>query len=411
LPRRPNGRHDAKMLALPTYAPICSDVDGHQLTVSVSGADRLQAIVSLIQTARETLRLFFYIFADDRVALVVKDALIEASRRGVKVSLLIDGFGSSDLPDSAFAMLGEAGISFGRFNSKWGRRYLVRNHQKLIVADGKRAIVGGSNISESYFSDAPDGSGWHDLCVTLEGPAAARLADYFDSLKAWSEEESRSMRGLVNILSMHSDKDGPIRWMLGGPFQRLSPLTRATKGDIVAAKSLSMIQAYFAPNWGMLRRLSQVVTDRAGTVLLITAARSDNGTTVAAARHCYHRLLARGVTIHEYLPQKLHVKLIIADDIVYLGSANFDMRSLFINAEIMVRVKDAAFAAKMHALAAAHLPHSDEITREEHRIRATFFSRARWLFSYFIVSTVDFTVTRRFNLRRTLQARSNSRRS
>ncbi len=389
------------MHALPHYPAFSSEVDGHCLTVSVSSKDRLNAILALIREAQKSLRLFFYIFGNDEVASQVKRALIEARARGVSVSLLIDGFGSSDCPDSAFAALIESGCTFGRFNSKWGRRYLLRNHQKIIVADGSRALVGGTNIASSYFNDGANGNGWHDLCVTVDGPAAARLEDYFDTLKAWALGKNRSMRGLVHILAGHSDKDGPIRWVLGGPFQRLSPMTRSIKSDIDAAKSLAMAQAYFAPNWGMLRRLGRVVADRAGKVLLVTAARSDSGTTISAARHCYHRLLQRGVSVYEYLPQKLHMKLIIADDVVYLGSANFDMRSLFINTEIMLRVKDAAFAAKMRVLLDSHLPYSDEITPAVHGARATLLTRARWLLAYFLVSTVDFTVTRRINLRRT----------
>ncbi len=133
---------------------------------------------------------------------------------------------------------------------------------------------------------------------------------------------------------------------------------------------------------------------------LISAARSDNLTTIFAARHCYRRLLRNRIQIYEYLPQMLHMKLIVADDIVYIGSANFDMRSLYINGEIMIRVEDAGFAEKMRGLVSAHIPYCDEITRAEHKARSTWFVRLRWLVAYFIVSTVDFTVTRMISLAR-----------
>ena len=212
--------------------------------------------------------------------------------------------------------------------------------------------------------------------------------------------DRKSLRQLVKILSDQSEGQGPIRWLFGGPFQRLSPLTRSIKHDLDRTQSLNMVQAYFAPNWAMLRRIGRIVTKNNGVARVITAARSDNMTTIYAARHCYRRLLRRGVQVAEFLPQKLHMKLIVADDIVYIGSANFDMRSLYLNTEIMVRIEDKGFADQMRGFVAAHEPHCDPITREEHRHRSSWFNRTRWLLGYFIVSIVDFSVTRGLALKR-----------
>jgi cardiolipin synthase A/B len=383
----------------PRYDPVEASVDGHTLRVAVTGADRLAALLDLIEGAVVSLRLFFYIFGDDETANRVRNALIAARMRGVKVWLLVDGYGCTDRPDSVFQPLVDAGVVFARFHSKFGRRYLLRNHQKIVVADEARALVGGSNVVDHYFADDPEGNSWHDLYVTVEGPAAARLARYFDGLRRWMLSDRPSLRGLVHILSRRSEPHGPLRWMFNGPFRRISPLTLAVKRDIDVVSRLDMIQAYFAPNWGMLRRLRRI-GKRGGQFRMVSAARSDNLTTISAARHCYRRLLLSGATLYEYTPQMLHMKLIVADGVVYIGSANFDMRSLFINAEIMLRVEDAGFAAKMRHLFEAHLPNSDEVTREEHRARSTPFARLRWLVSYFLVSTLDYTVTRRFTLRR-----------
>src|SRR3546814_9394809 len=87
-----------------------------------------------------------------------------------------------------------------------------------------------------------------------------------------------------------------------------------------------MSMAYFSPNPGFLRRLAHVA--ERGRATILTASKSDNNVTIDAARHCYHRLLRSGVEIHEYGRQRLHAKLIVIDDITYIGSANFDMRSL-----------------------------------------------------------------------------------
>lgn len=388
------------MSDLPGHSAFEASVDGHTLRVVVSGADRLAALLELISEARESLRLFFYIFGDSEVSHIIREALIDARNRGVAVTLLVDGFGTGDKPDSVYEGFIEAGITFARFHSAWGRRYLLRNHQKILVADGKRALIGGTNIDDEYFGDAPDGSTWHDLYLIIEGEAAARLSAYFDELKLWMTGEGKSLRALVRILAGHSDKTGKLRFLMGGPFRRLSPLTRSIKLDLHKTRRLDMIQAYFSPNWGMLRRFGRIVERNKGQARLITAARSDNEVTIAAARHCYRRLLARGALVFEYAPQKLHMKLIVADNIVYLGSANFDMRSLYINAEIMLRIADKGFANQVRAFVEAHIPYSEAITPEVHRARSGLFERARRLLCYFIVSSVDFSVTRGLTLRR-----------
>jgi cardiolipin synthase A/B len=387
------------MAVIPHFEPIATTIDGHELTLFVSGADRLTALLDLINNAKSTLRLFFYIFAGDDTARRVCDALIEARNRGVNVWLLVDGFGSSERNDAIYQPMIEAGIVFARFYPRWGRRYLLRNHQKIVIADEKRAIVGGANVSDRYYADDPTGSSWHDLFLLVEGLAARRLATYYDSLRRWMFSDAPKLRGLVRILSRRSDAAGTLRWLFNGPFRRMSPLTLAIKKDLESASQVDMIQAYFSPNWGMLRRLTRIVR-RGGSVRIVSAARSDNTTTISAARHCYTRLLRHGVQVFEFTPQMLHMKLIVADDAVYIGSANFDMRSLYINGEIMLRLEDPALAGRMREFISAHEGWSDEITRAKHKARATPFARLRWLLAYFLVSGVDFSVTRRLSLRR-----------
>ena len=372
----------------------------HKLSVSITGADRLAAILKIIEEAQVSLRMFFYIFGHDDTSIRVREALIDATNRGVTVFLLVDGFGTAERDDSVYAPLVEAGIGFSRFHSSWGRRYLLRNHQKIIVADDQKALVGGSNIVGHYFADDPNGASWHDLCLTIEGEAAVRLAQYLDALQNWMMGKRRSLRRLLQILQTHSDKTGPFRILLGGPFRRLSPLTRSIKLDLHGTRRVDMIQAYFAPNRGMLKRLTRVATRKGGHARLITAARSDNETTIAAARHCYGRLLRGGVKIYEYAPQMLHMKLIVADEITYIGSANFDMRSLYINAEVMVRIVDRDFAKQMVALIDQHIPACDAVTLESHKASSSWLKRLGRRLAYYLVSTVDFTVTRGISLRR-----------
>lgn len=381
---------------LPDFPCATACVDGHDLQLVVGGKARLAALIAVIAEAQVSLRLCFYAFANDAAGQQVCDALLAARARGVTVSLLIDGFGSEDTPDTTFALLVGAGAHIDRFVPRWGRRFLVRNHQKMLIADDRIAVIGGSNVESIYFADDPDGKSWHDLMLIVKGPAAARLSATYDAVRAWVDGDKGTLKTLNAVLGAASELDGRLRWVMGGPFRRLNPLVRALVRDIDKARSIDMLQAYFAPNWGFLRKLGRAALR--GRCRIITAARSDNVTTVSAARHCYRRLLRNGVEIMEYGRQMLHAKLIVADDIVWIGSANFDFRSLYINTELSLRIQDTGFADQMRALVELHVPWSDPVTRESHRRNSPLRARLVRLLSYFIVASVDFRLTRRFSL-------------
>ena len=342
------------------------------------------------------VRHFYYIFEADRVGEQVRNALIAAAKRGVAVTLLLDGFGCSRLPQAFLVPLTEAGAMVDRFLPKKGRRYLLRNHQKLAVADEARALIGGANISEEYFSADPAAQGWHDLSLLIEGPQAGALARYVDALHIWMRTRRQSIRHLQAVLAASSDHQGPLRWIMGGPFERLNPFARALRADLDGAQRVDMVQAYFAPDFTFLRRLARVA--RRGRLRVITAAQSDNVTTIAAARHCYGRLLREGAGIYEYRPARLHMKLIVSDNMVYIGSANYDTRSIFLNVELMLRVEDAGFAEKMRGLCADHLPHCQKIDRIWLKRVSGRFRKLRWALAYFLFTSVDYTITRRFNI-------------
>ena len=348
-------------------------------------------------SARRELRLLYYIFAADRSGARVRDAAIEACGRGVRVSLLVDGFGCEDSDDDFFTPLIEAGATFCRFLPRVGRRYLLRNHQKMAIADDARVLIGGFNIEDSYFSGI-DRQGWRDLALLVEGPAAGHLPRYFDTLMAWAKQPKAKMSTLARLIRQASQSEGRLRWLFGGPTKRMSPWARALKHDIERGRQLDMVAAYFAPNPGILRRLRRLAR-RGGTARIVTAAKSDNTMTIAAARHTYARLLRSGAHVFEYQPTRLHTKLYVIDDAVFVGSANCDMRSLFINLEVMMRIEDAGFADAVRGLIDGDVADCNEVRFELLRARAGPFTRLKWSIAYFLVAVVDYTVTRRLNFR------------
>lgn len=370
-------------------------VGGNRLVLIESGEGRLRAILDLIAGARTSLKILFYMFNPDWAGEMVRDALIEAARRGVDVKLMIDGFGSA-APPKFFTALGASGGEYCVFNPAYGRRYLLRNHQKLVIADGRIAITGGANIDETYVSDEGPRH-WRDLMVWIEGPAAECAGDYFDALFRWSTKKNARLRSLRRLIGHHSQWRGPVQWKFSGPLSMKNSWWRSIGRDLKRGNSLDMIFAYFAPPGAMLRRIGRL--GRRGRARIITAAKSDNNATIAAARHSYSRLLRRHVQMYEYQPAKLHTKVAIVGDVVYLGSSNLDYRSLYINLEVMLRIKDPGFAAMMRAYFERELAQSKWITPELHRRRANPWRRLKWALSHFLVNIMDYTVTRRLNFR------------
>jgi cardiolipin synthase len=393
----PSGQQRGIMTA--THAWDRTHIVGEdRLTPLAGGPERLEALVALIDRAVVSLRVLYYIYADDVSGRRVRDALVAAQGRGVAVTLIVDGFGSDKASDDFFRPLEAAGAGVCRFLPRLGRRYLLRNHQKLALADAEtdgRAIVGGFNVEDDYFGTAAQGA-WRDLGLVVEGPAAGRLAGYFDTLADWTRRPNARVRTLRCALERYSESQGPVRWLLGGPTARLSPWGMAMRTDMRTAVRVDMIAAYFAPNPGNLRRIERVKRRNHGRVRIITAGKSDNDATIGAARHTYARLLRRGVRVAEYQPAKLHTKLYVIGNAVHLGSANFDMRSLYINLEMMLRVEDAAFARAMKDYFVHEWRHSTEIGRERHK-KVGWWLRLKWSAAYYVVAVLDYGVTRRLN--------------
>ena len=373
-------------------------VDGNRLTLLDTGPRRLDALLELIAHARVDLRILYYIYADDETGRRVNAALIAAANRGVATALVVDGFGS-ETDEAFYAPLRAAGISVCRFSPRLGRRYLLRNHQKLALADAgsdrQRIIIGGFNVEDDYFG-TPAQEAWRDLGLLVEGPAAGRLAGYFDALHDWLQSPGGKLRPLNRALSQWSEARGLTRWLIGGPTRRLSPWARAVRDDLRRGRRIDIIAAYFTPSPTILRRLDKAGRRKA-KVRVVTASKSDNNATIAAARFTYAGLLRKGVQLFEYQPTKLHTKLYVIDDAVHVGSANFDMRSLFINLELMLRIEDRAFADHVRGYIEGEIARSQPITRSWYKAHTGVVQRVRQFFAYMMIAVVDPGVSRGLN--------------
>ncbi|CAN5406463.1 cardiolipin synthase ClsB [soil metagenome] len=371
-------------------------VDGNVLQLLDTGPRRLDALLTLMAEAKTSLRILYYIYVDDETGAKVRQGMIDAAARGVKVALIVDGMGSEKAAQHKFFdPLREADVEVCRFVPRWGRQYLLRNHQKLAIADENRAIIGGFNVSDDYFGTAAEAA-WRDLGMLITGPQVAHLAGYFDALAAWAKRPKASLRRLNRALRTWSEPQGKTRWLFGGPTRRLSPWARAVRQDMRVARSIDLIAGYFAPNPAMLRRLDKA--GKRGQVRIVLPAKTDHGMAIWASRFTYAGLLRKRVEIYEYQSTKLHTKLFRIDDVAYIGSANFDIRSMFLNLELMFRVEDAAFAAHCRSYFEGEMARSERITKEWWREHATFWTRVKQAGAYFVMTVLDLNVTRRLNM-------------
>ena len=367
---------------------------GQDLTFYPAGKDRFARLIRLIDEAESSLKIAFYIFCPDESGQAVRDALTAAARRGVKASVIVDGFGAA-VDDAFFAEFEKAGGSFCIFSPRWTPHYLIRNHQKIVVADERIAMLGGFNVENAYFAP-PGENGWHDLAFTVEGTLVARVSEWFGELQSWVANPHAHFRAIRRRVRQWDPGLPPVQLLIGGPTGRLSSWAHSVSRDMIHGHKLDMIMAYFSPAMLLMRRIRRIAAK--GQTRLVFAARSDNAATIGASRLLYRKLLKSRAKIYEFQPCKLHTKLIVLDDAVYLGSANFDMRSLYINLEIVVRIEDRALADRMREFVAAHEPASLRVTTAVYRKWAKPWNRFRWWLSWFLVTVVDYTVSRKLNL-------------
>jgi len=176
--------------------------------------------------------------------------------------------------------------------------------------------------------------------------------------------------------------------LLSGPGRGRSPIKEALQWDIAHGRQIQIIVAYFLPSWRMRKALVRT-SHRGGRVELILPGKSDVLVSQLAGQSLYARLLRGGLSIHEYQPQILHAKLFIIDDVVYVGSANLDQRSLNINYELMIRFESKNMAAQAREVFQANLRHSLEIKAEPWRKAHSIWRRLKQHWAYFLLARID----------------------
>jgi cardiolipin synthase A/B len=355
--------------------------------------ESMAAMLAAIQAARSSVRLEMYIYTASTIGERFRSGLVEAARRGVRVQVMLDSWGSVTLSDKFWVALREAGGEVRWFNPLRLGCYGIRDHRKLLVCDEVLAFVGGFNISSEYQGDGVT-RGWFDLGLQVESDLAQELAASFDTLFAVADFRHRRFAGFKKPVNQKIVSTAHGQVILAGPGHHPNLLKAVLLKDMRSAKSLRIIAAYFFPPRPIRRALMRAAR-RGAHVQIILGAKSDFPLMQLAFRRFYHAFLRAGIELYEYQPQILHAKLIIADNLVYAGSANLDRRSFLANYELMLRVTNTKVAAQAADIFSRTLTHCRRIERTSWRSSRTFWGKLREWWAFFLLARLDACVSRR----------------
>jgi cardiolipin synthase A/B len=328
-------------------------------------------MLAAIDAARESVLLEMYLVHSGVITTRFIVALSEAVRRGARVCVLFDGFGSLGLSRADRRRLLEAGVELRFFNPlRLQKRLgnLLRDHRKLLVTDGHTAFVGGAGLTDEF---APGGrrGPWREVMVKIEGPVVAD----------WQRAFARNWRRWGPELALPAPLPPPPVSLADGAIGRLS-LSEARQRSVLAngvirridsaVRRTWIMSAYFVPSRRFRKALRRAARRGVDVRLLLPGARTDHPWVRQAARRFYGKLLRSGVQIFEYQPHMLHAKVILCDDWVSVGSSNLDRWSLRWNLEANQEVADARFASTVVAVFERDCGESRAISRRYWRHRA-----------------------------------------
>lgn len=333
---------------------------GQRVGVLPGGRDALEALLGLVASARATVDVCTYLFERGEAGTRIADALLAAARRGVRVRVLVDAAGRLGHPLPRAREMRDGGITIAFFMPLAGNplrgRSNLRNHRKLLVADGDRAWTGGRNLADEYFTGRAGAPAWADLSVVVEGTLARDLQQVFDGDWQLATRETPRPRAPAH----HEGGDACAQLLPSGPDHAEDVLLTFLLTAIHQAKTRVLAASpYFVPDDALLQAL--VIACRRGVaVSLLVPARSNHRLADWARGRALRELAQAGADIR-LSPGMHHAKLVVVDDAAALcGSANLDGRSLYLNFELSTvfygATEIAAFAGWFERMAAGARP-------------------------------------------------------
>ena len=330
-------------------------IAGNTIALLENGEEFFPRVFGLIAKAEREVIIETFILFEDEVGLGLRDALVSAASRGVKVDLMIDGFGSPDLSPEYMASLTSVGVRVRVFDP--GKRYFGqrlnifrRMHRKLVVIDGARAFVGGINYAADHLiAHGPKSK--QDYVVELTGPIVVEIHRFVLHAIAvggkgagWFRRRLRAAKEHVDIAIAQPSGTADVLFVSRDNRRHTNDIERHYRAAIRAARQRVVIaNAYFFPGYLLIQEMRRAAR-RGVDVKLILQGEPDMPIVKTAASMLYHHLLNAGVRVYEYCERPLHGKVAVMDDRwSTVGSSNLDPLSLSLNLEANVIVRDREF--------------------------------------------------------------------
>ncbi len=325
---------------------------GNRVELLENGEQFFPRVFDAIRNAEREVIIETFILFEDKVGLALHEAMREAALRGVKVDLMVDGFGSPELSDAFVQGLTNAGVRVRVFDP--GRRFLGqrlnlfrRMHRKITVIDGRLAFVGGINFSADHLMDF-GAKAKQDYAVALEGPIVSEIHRFVLHAIAVGNKGPGWFRRRLRAVPppTHSEVgQAEVQFVSRDNRRHTNDIERHYLAAIRAARQRIVIaNAYFFPGYRLIKALRRAAR-RGVDVNLILQGEPDMPIVKVGASMLYHHLLHAGVHIHEYCRRPLHGKVARVDEHwSTIGSSNLDPLSLSLNLEANVIVRDATFA-------------------------------------------------------------------
>jgi cardiolipin synthase len=317
---------------------------GNEVTPLHNGVEIFPAMLDAIGKAERTITFETFVYWSGDIADRFAEALAAKARAGVKVHVLIDGFGCDCTDGPAVRRMEEAGVELELYHLTSFARTNHRTHRKLLVIDGKVGFTGGVGISDLWDGDADSPEHYRDTHYRVEGPVVAQMQAAF--LDNWMKTRAVVLHGEEYFPKLEERGTRHCQMFKSSPMEGSESARLMYLLAIAAAeRSIRVGNAYFIPDDLTTRTLIEAVERGVSVEVLLPGPNQDSLLVRAASRHRWGPLLKGGVKIFEYQPTMYHCKCMVIDGVwTSVGSANFDNRSFRINDEANLNVVGREFA-------------------------------------------------------------------
>jgi cardiolipin synthase len=347
---------------------------GNKVEILLNGVGTYPQLWKDIGSAQRTVTVQMYYSQSGAVADTMAKYLIDRAKHKVRVLLLLDAFGSQPLKRDWIKRVKAAGVEMVWLRPlRWYnlQKAAQRSHVRVVVVDGRIGYTGGFGLADYWLGDGHHEDQWRETNVRFEGPTVAALQATFAA--GWAEATGELLTGDMFFPKSSFSEAGGVNagLMHSVPSTGSTPAERFLALSIAGArKSLYISNSYFVPGENFMQLLLAAARRGVDVRVLTVSEKTDVKTTWYAGRTYYEKLLEGGVKIYEYQPTMMHAKSMVVDGTwSYVGSMNFDNRSLSFNDESLLVALDHGVGTQMDSIFMDDIKSSKEMKLDEFRKR------------------------------------------